>query len=101
MMRLWNRNAVTNGQGQQPLQSSAASTGSTSTATSKRRLRESNSIDDVKDVIKSPKPSAKTKKIDEQQSTNKKNTQLVQNHEVTNRSHPDRKGTPARFVLFF
>ena len=99
MMRLWNRNTsngVANGQPQPPGQSSTASTASTA-ATSKRRLRESNSIEDSnsKDVIKSPKPSAKTKKIDQETNKNKNNNsqQLVQTqHEVTPRGHQEKRG---------
>ena len=98
-MRLWNRNTsngVANGQPQPPGQSSTASTASTA-ATSKRRLRESNSIEDSnsKDVIKSPKPSAKTKKIDQETNKNKNNNsqQLVQTqHEVTTRGHQEKRG---------
>ena len=60
--------------------------------TSKRRLRESNSIEDSKDVIKSPKPSAKTKKIDQETNKNRNSSQLVQTHEVTNRGHQDKRG---------
>ena len=97
MMRLWNRNTsngvANNGQPQPPGQSSTASTASTA-ATSKRRLRESNSIEDSsKDVIKSPKPSAKTKKIDETNKNKNNNSQLVQTqHEVTPRGHQDKRG---------
>ena len=98
-MRLWNRNTsngVANSQPQPPGQSSTASTASTA-ATSKRRLRESNSIEDSnsKDVIKSPKPSAKTKKIDQETNKNKNNNsqQLVQTqHEVTTRGHQEKRG---------
>ena len=97
-MRLWNRNTsngvANNGQPQPPGQSSTASTASTA-ATSKRRLRESNSIEDSsKDVIKSPKPSAKTKKIDEtNKNKNNNSQQLVQTqHEVTTRGHQDKRG---------
>ena len=101
-MRLWNRN-TSNGvssNGQPQPQNSLVATAALA-STSKRRLRESNSIEDTREVssIKSPKPSAKSKKIDEQ--TNKKNsTQLVQNHEVvSSRGHSERKGKYHYFFL--
>ena len=79
MMRLWNRKPeATVNTALVPASPNAAGSG-----TPKRRLRESNSIEDPKDPIKSPKPSAKAKKMDEHP---RKFSQLVQNHESRNES---------------
>ena len=89
MMRLWNR-SNTNG-AQAPLSSHGSGVKAPPNVgiSSKRRLRESNSIEDVKEVIKSPKPSAKSKKVDEN-NPEKRFPNLVHNHEIiTNRSHSD------------
>ena len=80
MMRLWNRKPEVNANAANGVAASP------NAQTPKRRLRESNSIEDPKDPIKSPKPSAKSKKMDEHP---RKFSQLVQNHENRNES---RKG---------
>ena len=74
-MRLWNRNG--------PQQSNVApNSAPQNNLANKRRLKESNSVEtDAKaEIIKSPKPSAKSKKIE---ADNKKFSQLVQQNEST------------------
>ena len=77
MMRLWNRKTenAPNSQTQQPPPLPLPPANSV-----KRRLKETNSIEDAKEVIRSPKPSAKAKKIDDQTQSTKRFSQLVPNH---------------------
>ena len=101
MMRLWNRKNPDSG-----------SSSVTPNATPKRqRLRESNSIEDngapnsqsSSGGVRSPKPSAKAKKMDQEHHPNhprKTFSQLVQNHDTRNHSEP-KKGTKRQFKVFF
>ena len=89
MMRLWNRNSVNGAQAPQASPGSSGKPPPMPPNSSKRRLKETNSIEDVKEIIKSPKTSAKSKKFDENQSE-KKFPQLVQNQEqMSQKSHSD------------
>ena len=97
-MRLWNR--------KNPDSSSV-----TPNVNPKRRLRESNSIEDGPPniqssggLVKSPKPSAKSKKMDQEHhisnSSRKTFSQLVQNHDTRNHSE-SKKGKRRQFKVFF
>lgn len=77
MMRLWNRKPEVPQVG-------------TPHGTPKRRLRESNSIEEAREaILKSPKPSAKAKKMDEHP---RKFSQLVQNHDTRSGERESKKG---------